>query len=198
MQRSGIPALALSICVLAVPVYADIHDYYQRGIDARGEGRYTDAVMMFERLADEGDPRAEHQLAMMYLQGEGVTTDPEMGVRLLEKSANKNHAAAQYDLGRLYLEGAHVEKNQETAVFLFGLAAENGSTDAQLLLADMFYKGDIVGRDYKQAYIYLLIALQSDKGSSPEWVDSIEARLSREEMNSARDFVRRWLEKNRH
>jgi TPR repeat protein len=181
--------------MLGLPIHAGILDYYQQGLNARKEGHYAEAIMLFERLIDEGDPRAEHQLAMMYLQGEGVGLDPEKVVRLLDKSANKNHAVAQYELGRLYLEGEHVEKNQETAVFLFGLAAENGLVEAQLLLADMFYRGDIVARNYKQAYIYLLIALQSSKESSPEWVDAIESHLSREEINSARTFVQQWLKK---
>ncbi len=50
MKRICIPILLLSFYILGLPIHTGVLDYYQQGLDARKEGHYAEATMLFERL----------------------------------------------------------------------------------------------------------------------------------------------------
>ena len=65
---------------------------------------------------------------MLYLDGEGVQTDPTIACAWFEKAARQGHAAAQYSLGACYLRGRGVRRNYVLACAWLSLAADTGDS----------------------------------------------------------------------
>ena len=86
------------------------------GRAAFDRGDYAVALQQLQPLADGGDPTARRYLAYMYLEGRGVTKDPEGAVELLSISAEQGELLSAYTLGAAYMQGLGVTQNYEVAV----------------------------------------------------------------------------------
>ena len=49
---------------------------WEDGMVAYNRGDYLPAVRLFRPLAEQGNPKAQNQIGMMYRKGEGVTAEP--------------------------------------------------------------------------------------------------------------------------
>ena len=87
--------------------------------------------------ANTGDPVAQFQLGLSYLQS-GRTDE---AVRLIRAASDKNQPAAQYRLAKLYEVGEGVEQDLETALTLTQRAARNGNRIAMHDLALYYAEG---------------------------------------------------------
>ena len=66
-------------------------------------------------LAYKGDARAQYQLGMRYLNGDGVDPDPQIAVVWLRMAAVQNYRPAQLQLAECLELGIGVEANQDHA-----------------------------------------------------------------------------------
>ena len=78
-------ALVLVLAGLGTPAKADL----DAGYTAYKNGAYATALAELSPLADQGDPKAEHILGLMYSDGLGVQRDYAKAAGLLERSANQ-------------------------------------------------------------------------------------------------------------
>ena len=97
----------------------------------------SDAAKTLNSAASEGDPVAQFQLGLSYLE-QGRTNE---GVSLIRKSANQNQPAAQYRLAKLYEIGEGVSQDSEMARQLTERAAANGNRIAMHDLALYYAEG---------------------------------------------------------
>jgi len=97
----------------------------------------SDAAKTLNSAASEGDPIAQFQLGLSYLE-QGRTDE---GVALIRKSANQNQPAAQYRLAKLYEIGEGVTQDSEMARQLTERAARNGNRIAMHDLALYYAEG---------------------------------------------------------
>ena len=108
---------------------ASLGVYYLDGIkemglkpDARRAATYfTHASQYF------GNPRAQYQLAKLYLSGQGVKKNVRRGIGWLNNATKKKHAPSQALLGQLLWEGELVAKQQIKALALLTMAQDNAS-----------------------------------------------------------------------
>lgn len=108
----------------------------------------------FERLtaaAEEGDPRAQHDLAIMYLRGNGVPINHVQAASWLKKSAAAGIPKAQFNLGLLYEKGLGVTQNYSTAFSWYQRAAQQGHMRAQHNLGTLFAVGKGTKQNYAEA-----------------------------------------------
>lgn len=84
--------------------------------------------------AEAGVTDAQVELALAYLQGDGVPKAPSEAVYWFRKAAVSGNSAGEFCLGLSYLNGLGVTKNQERAVFWLRKAALQGNTRAQTYL----------------------------------------------------------------
>ena len=84
------------------------------------------AYEMFSYAATEfGDPHAQYNLGMMYLDGTGVTKDVRRGARWLRLAADKQHMESQAVLGRLYFNGIEgVQRQRALGLMYLTMARE--------------------------------------------------------------------------
>jgi TPR repeat protein len=100
------------------------------------------AVVWFEKAADQGMAPAQYALGQMYLNGEGVEQSVNKAVELYTHAANQGLLEAQADLGFLY--ATREDKVPQDFLFAYkwlSLAAQKGDkiakTDLVKLVATM-------------------------------------------------------------
>ena len=155
-------ALWASSSVLAFAVSANA-DPLEDAETAVGKGDYAAALQTFLTLADQGDTRAQRDIGIMYLKGQGVPQSPVEGMRWIRVAANGGLAAAQHELGLLYQRGWGVERNDAEAVKWYRLAADQGLAASQVNLADTYALGRGVPQDFGEALKWYRLA--ADQGS---------------------------------
>ena len=54
---------------------------FEDAVAAHGRGDYATALRLWRPLADQGKPSAQHNLGLMYANGQGVTQDDATAVK---------------------------------------------------------------------------------------------------------------------
>ncbi len=81
--------------------------------------------------AEKGLPEAQNNLAILQLQGIGVSQDKAQAFRGFTEAAGKGLAFARYNLGVCYADGIGTDQNDGLALKWFKKAAKRGMTRAQ-------------------------------------------------------------------
>lgn len=105
------------------------------------------AAELFERCAEAGNVDAMFYLGLCYINGNGVTKDPNRAVHFYRRAAEKGHLTAKTNLAVCYERGKGVEKNEQLAIKFFQEAAREGEPLAMTHLGSCYYHGTGVGRD---------------------------------------------------
>lgn len=130
------------------------------GLIAYQQGDFTGAFEHWHKLANEGNSQACHNIAMLYLNGQGVDENPQLGLDWCEKAAELGLAEAQHHLGYLLL---HLDA-QKSLVW-WEKAAQQGLAEAQHDLAQQYLTGEIVPQDNDTAADWYELAAQ--QGHAP-------------------------------
>lgn len=117
---------------------------------------YSEAVKHYSYAADKGDIYAINNLAILYLNGEGVEKDIDKGIKLFTQAANRASVEAQVNLGLYYLNGSQEYHNIEKALKWFTEAATDNNPVAMFYLAEHAFSE----KDYVKAYDYYLISAE--------------------------------------
>jgi TPR repeat protein len=91
--------------------------------------------------ADAGDARAQARLALAYLRGQGVVSDPVTALRWSAVAAKAGQPVAEYLLGAMYQQGDHVPADPARAFAWFTAAADKGNLKAMHNLAIAYAQG---------------------------------------------------------
>ena len=123
-------AVILMIALSGSAFAGDVED----GAAAYERGDFTTAFSKFMSAAEQGNAYAQHNVAVMYEEGEGVPRNYEQAVYWITKSAEQGFAPAQLRLGLTYEYGKGVPRSTVQAYVWFSLAAAQGNEDARLKL----------------------------------------------------------------
>src|SRR5262249_44746031 len=108
--------IVLLISILDAPVAAGpIEDANA----AYGKGDYATALQLFRGLADQGMPRAQAILGVMYANGQGVPKSDTEAMKWYRIAADQGDAGAQTALGVIYANGQGVPKDSEKGLEWF-------------------------------------------------------------------------------
>jgi TPR repeat protein len=99
------------------------------------------ALRTWRDWAQQVDAGAQHFLATLYFNGQGVARDDDEAARWLRKSAEQGLAYAQYDLSVAYAMGRGVAKDEAEQVRWDRKAAEQGFAPAQHNLGSWYING---------------------------------------------------------
>jgi uncharacterized protein len=106
---------------------------------------------LFKHAAN-GNPEAQFQIAMAYLDGKELPQDDGEAARLFHLAADHGYMPAQTNLGYLYASGRGVERDDTEAFRWFLRAATAGSAAACSNVAVMFQMGRGIPRNDKAAF----------------------------------------------
>lgn len=91
----------------------------------------NDAVGLIRKAAEQGNPKAQTALGVLYLKGSGVPRDFLTGVNWLQKAAGQDWPEAQNELGVMYATGRGLTQDLDQAAHWCGKAAARGLRIAQ-------------------------------------------------------------------
>jgi SPOR domain/Sel1 repeat len=98
---------------------------------------YSRAMEEFRPLAEQGDPRAQTVLALMYKYGEGTRRDLASAFAWYSKAAELGYAPAQYHTGNMLAEGIGVDVDVNAAITWLTRSAESGFSRANNKLEEL-------------------------------------------------------------
>lgn len=157
---SGIWRLAVSVCaILAVVVIWPLthkNKLSANVVSARSPVATVaddESVKLAYKLksAEQGDIKAQLDLALAYEKGNGVARDDVQAALWFRKAAEQGNALAQDILGYLYATGKGVSKDKAQAAIWYRKAAEQGNINAQFNLAIAYKTGMGLAKDEAQA-----------------------------------------------
>ena len=129
-------------------------------------------------LAYQGDAAAQHNLGLMYANGEGVAEDDVEAVRWYHLAADQGVADAQFNLGISYDYGEGVPEDDAEAVKWYQLAADQGLVEAQSNLGAMYGSGEGVPRNLVTAYAWFNIAAASGQETAISNRSNVERQMT--------------------
>lgn len=170
-ERFAIAVIAVALCALsaraeetgvsAVPgIEASVpaEDAFETGFAAFASGDYSTALLHWEPLAEDGDPRALYNMGLLYAQGWGVTKDMAIAMDLWLKAARQNHVRAAHNLALALLAGEPAdasgqlgEPDTAQAVKWLEVGVNAGYANSEYTLGKLFAEGIGVTRDSARA-----------------------------------------------
>ena len=103
------------------------------------------------KAAEQGDAKAQFDLAVMCYKGRGLQQDYAEAARWYRKAADQGYAKAQMNLGDMYHDGKGVPLDYAEAFRWCQKAAEQGDARAQDAVGYMHATGQGVSQDYAEA-----------------------------------------------
>jgi len=104
--------------------------------------------------AKTGDSNAQVEIGNCYINGIGVSKDPEQAYQWYKKAASKNNPVAQYNIGLLYYNGWGLKKNIEKAFSWYLKSAKQGYSMAQYNLGCCYLYGQGIAQDQEKALFW--------------------------------------------
>jgi TPR repeat protein len=118
-----------------------------RGLAAYDRHDYVTALRLFQQLAQQGDPKAQANVGLMYHDGKGVTQNFSEALKWYRQAASEGNSAAQFNLANMYYSGQGVNQNYGDAIKWFSKAAAQGNLDAINNLGAIHARGQGVKLD---------------------------------------------------
>jgi TPR repeat protein len=145
-SANGLLLLNRSAAKGFAPSQSRLGQLYEEGRD------FAAAAGWYRKAADQDDEIGLCNLAVLLLQGKGVTQDAEQGIALLTKAATEGSAFAKYRLAVCYQQGEGVPQDYATCVHWYTQAAAQGHGPAINNLGDKYERGLGVAKDLAKAF----------------------------------------------
>jgi TPR repeat protein len=165
-------------------------DSLQDGASAFQRGDYSRAMATWRPLATQGNPTAQNNLGIMYLDGKGVSQNTNEAVRYLSLSAAAGSSLGQNNLGGLYRDGKGVPRDYGKAAQWFSASAAQGNSAGMYNLGLMYEMGQ--GMKAEPFHAYMWYALAADQGNMPNAAahrDALFRRMTPAAQNQARQMA---------
>lgn len=156
--------------VVASPVLAD--DAAQTAYD---NGKYEEAMRLWDKQAKKGKARAQNKLGDMYRKGRGVDRNYERASQWYRLAARQGHTESQFNLGALYRAGKGVKKDPKQAAIWYRKSAKQGYANTQFTLGVMLENGRGIDRDRVAARKWYVKAAAQKHHKAAERLKNLKA-----------------------
>lgn len=167
----------------------------ERAVSLVEDGKYSEAFALFQKMAETGDPEAQHNLALLYRTGKGVEKNLNLSGQWFRKAADQGVSDAQYYLGHMYDTGEGVDQNRKYAYVWYRKAAEKGHGLAQINLGVLYANGLGIQTDIEQAYLWFHVAAAQGYRAAFENRKIIEEALEPEKLEALKKEARLYFQK---
>ena len=160
---------------------------YEKGASLYYDKDYQAAFDILMPLAEQGNPKAQNTIGMMYFLGYGVSQDDVAAEKWIKLAAEQGYLEAQSNLGDFYLYAEPL--NSSEVLKWYRLAAEQGDGWSQMTLGLLFNKGKPgIPIDYEIAYAWLFLA-QKNGESVQQMIDEVQSKMTPDAVNNAKRRV---------
>ena len=118
--------IGVTMIGMAAPAWADDFDH---AFNAYAAGDFAAARTMLDKLAVDGDIRAQYLMGRIFSEGEGVPKDDVVGVKWYSLAAFSGDTVSQLALGTMYVNGRGVAQDLVQAYGWFTIVAQDSSRD---------------------------------------------------------------------
>jgi TPR repeat protein len=137
----------------------DIDAQYRLGVmHLHARRNFEEAVKWLGMAAEQGDARAQHELAQVYFFGLGVPKNPDVGTKLSRRAAKQGLPVAEYWVGAAHHFGFGTSQDHAEAMRWFLRAGKSGLPMAQVNVGKLYEQGTGVPLDYAEAGIWYRLA----------------------------------------
>lgn len=154
MKTSVRHSLSILFPLTAFLIAGQTQAAFQEGVAAYNRGDHSVAAEIWREDASAGDPAAQRNLGLLYLNGQGVPKDEAAAAEWFRRSADQGFPRAAANLADLHLRGIGVPRDPAKAVSFFRQAAEGGLPEAQHNLAVLLESGFGADSDLDQARVW--------------------------------------------
>ncbi len=116
---------ALVVLWLGLAAGASAGDF-AAGLAAYQQGDFVTAAKEWRVLADQGDPSAQFNLALLYYDGKGVPQDYTEAANWFRRAAEQDYEKAEHNLGAMYGSGKGVKRDYVQAYKWLNICAGKG------------------------------------------------------------------------
>lgn len=173
-------AMAESVKTQSAPIHV-----MTTGSPGFHELNQEDYVATLTTFAEWGDPKAQHDLAALYLEGRDVDQDFAAALEWHTRAAQQDNILSQHDLATMYLEGLGVTPDPETAFHWFFKAATHGDAKAQNNLGILYATGTGVALDIIEAARWFLSAESQGMLDATENLEIAKEEMTPEQLQEA-------------
>ena len=159
------------------------------------EQDFAEAARWYEKLAKQGDRRAQTTLGLMYARGYGVEKNLETARKWWTFAATQGDAGAQYNLGTLYFQGEGVTQNYAQAAEWYRKAANVGHVVSQVNLGMMYFEGMGIEKSMQWAYYWFRVASLQGNEVAERQLKIIAPRLTSEQVRDTEAQANEWMRK---
>jgi hypothetical protein len=142
--------------------------------------------------AEDGDAKAQYQVGVAYLRGEGTAPDLTLAYKWIEKSAAQGYAEAQYALGHMHQSGRGALQSFPLAFKWYEQAAQQDHAEAQYRLGLMHRIGQGIPTDKFSAYLWFSVAAAQGHDRARDARDNIQPALTPEQVQEAQRQAQAW------
>jgi|GEM_PF-1121090 len=183
-------ALAFSVSLGHAAPTPMTSDPMQEGARHFQHADYKSAVASWQPLAIKGNPVAQNNLGILYLDGKGVKQDTSEAVRYLSLSAASGSSLGQNNLGGLYREGKGLPRDYPKAAQWFTASAAQGNAAAMYNLGLMYELGQGMKAEPFHAYMwYALAAEQNQVANAAAHRDALWGHMTPAAQKQAKDMT---------
>lgn len=130
------------IVAIFLVAVALLGDDFKEAIEHYEQGDYKKAYEIFYLLAKHGDVKAQYNVGLMSIKGEGVAPDPKEALEWYKKAAKQGYGPAEFNIARYY----HTLAENEPKILIrakewYEKAANNGVVAAQTNLGLLYIHG---------------------------------------------------------
>ncbi len=163
-------------------------------VEAYLAGDYARARQDWSVLAEQGDPVAQYNLAMLFIQGLGVPREPQRALPHLRRAASAGYPPAQYELGLALLPDGP-DPARAAAAFWLERSARQGHPMAAWRLGRLLAEADGASRS-EEALAWLRRAEEAGIEGATDSLRTLEDMLPGGEVDDGGD-VRSGLTEGR-
>lgn len=156
------------------------------------DGDFATALQIWRPMADHGVARAQNNLGLMYISGQGVHQDNAEAMRWFRLAANQGYATGQNNLGKIYNNGKGVTQDYAEAKKLYRLAANQENAGGQFSLGILYALGQGVPQDYVSAHMWFNLAAANGEKDAESERDEIAKNMTPAQIAEAQKLAREW------
>jgi len=137
---------------------------FEEGVNAYSAKAYPQAYSYFKEAANDKNPDAMVNLAIMHMKGVGCERDLQSAEAWFEQAATLENTHAMMSLGHFYEKGLDGTHDSDKALEYFTQAADRGVVDAQLKAGMLFREKGIMTKSMQ----YLITAAHNNNTQAQE------------------------------